>query len=60
MANQSNCEYCINYVYDEEFDCYTCLVDLDQDEMHQFMSYATYNCTHYRHGDEYTIVRKQI
>lgn len=24
MAKQSRCEDCMNYVYDEEYDCYTC------------------------------------
>ena len=29
----ANCEYCSNYVYDEEYGYYTCDVDLDEDEM---------------------------
>ena len=29
----SNCEYCVNYSYDEDYECYTCEVDLDEDEM---------------------------
>ena len=33
MSKQGNCESCLNYVYDEEYECYTCLVDLDEDEM---------------------------
>ncbi len=60
MAGKSNCEYCMNYAYDEEYDCYVCMIDLDQDEMDRFMSYSAWDCPHYRQGDEYTIVRKQI
>ena len=26
----TNCELCGNYVYDEEFECYVCEVDLDE------------------------------
>ena len=29
----SNCENCANYVYDEYYECYTCDMDLDEDEM---------------------------
>ena len=28
----SNCDECVNYVFDEEDECYTCLVNLDEDE----------------------------
>ena len=40
MAKQSRCEDCMNYVYDEEYDCYTCEqgAELDEDEMAQFLS----------------------
>ena len=39
MAKQSRCEDCMNYVYDEEYDCYTCEqgAELDEDEMAQFL-----------------------
>ena len=30
----TNCDDCVNYVYDEECDCWTCLVNLDEDEMY--------------------------
>lgn len=55
-----NCEDCMNYYYDEEYDCYTCDVDLDQDEMINFITNNVCECPYYRQGDEYTIVRKQI
>ncbi len=53
------CEYCINFEYDEEFDCYTCIIDMDEDELAR-LSYSRFKgCPYFRGGDEYTIVRKQ-
>ena len=39
MAKQSRCEDCMNYVYDEEYDCYTCEqgAELDEDEQKLFL-----------------------
>ena len=34
----TNCDCCVNYVYDDEYDCYTCLVNLDEDEMRRFIT----------------------
>ena len=33
----SNCETCTNYVYDEDYDCFVCMVNLDEDEMYRFL-----------------------
>ena len=27
----SNCDDCMHYEYDEEYDCYSCIMDLDED-----------------------------
>ena len=59
MSKKSNCEDCMNYIYDEFCDYYICLVDLDQDEMEDFLSYATENCPYYRFLDDYALARKQ-
>lgn len=56
----SNCEYCVNYSYDEDYECYTCEVNLDEDEMFQFITGNFKQCPYFRMGDEYLIVRKQI
>ena len=56
---KSNCDICMNYYYDDEYDCYVCAVNLDQDELGKFMSYSEFNCPYFRPGDDYTIVRKQ-
>lgn len=55
-----NCDYCNNYVYDEESDCYYCDINMDEDEYYRFM-YSNYkNCPYYQSNDEYKIVRHQI
>lgn len=56
----ANCEECMNFCYDEDFECYVCMMDLDQDELYKFMSGRFPDCPYFRPGDEYTIVRKQI
>ena len=33
MSDAVNCEYCVNYSYDDDYECYTCEVNLDEDEM---------------------------
>ena len=53
MSKQGNCESWLNYVYDEEYECYTCLVDLDEDEMENFMRENTAGCPFFRFDNEY-------
>lgn len=60
MKKSSNCESCYNFVYDEDYECYVCEQDLDEDEMARFMSDTYYNCPYYQTNDEYKIVRKQM
>ena len=56
----TNCDSCVNYVYDDDYDCYTCLVELDEDEMNRFLTGTNYSCPYYRCGDEYLVVRHQM
>lgn len=60
MAIKSNCDCCINYFYDEEYDCFECEVNLDEDEMVKFMKSTFDDCPYFRLYDEYKTVRKQI
>lgn len=60
MKIQGNCEECSNYEYDEDYECYTCAVDLDEDEMARFLSNTNQGCPYYQSGDEYRIVRHQM
>lgn len=56
---KNRCDDCMNYIYDEDLDQYICLVDLDQDEMEDFLSYATETCPYYKFMDDYVLARKQ-
>ena len=56
----TNCEMCTNYVYDEDYDCYVCMINLDEDEMAGFLGGNTRSCPYYRFYDEYKSVHKQI
>lgn len=49
-----------NYVYDEDYECYTCEMDLDEDEMARFLADEYRDCPYYVPGDEYLVVRKQM
>lgn len=57
---KGNCECCLNYVYDEEYEYYECQVYLDEDEMVRFLEDTFHNCPYFQINDEYKIVRKQI
>lgn len=57
---QSSCDSCLYYEYDEEYECYVCQMDLDEDEMAHFLLDRRFACPYYRLGDEYMIVRKQM
>lgn len=56
----SNCDICVNYIYDEDYECYSCLVNLDEDEMTRFLSDRFRDCPYFRLDDEYGVVRKQM
>ncbi len=60
MRGKTNCECCINYIYDEEYNCYECQVNLDEDEMSSFLRNTFTNCPYFQFNDEYKTVRKQI
>lgn len=60
MNNKSICcEYCAYYYYDEEYECYMCDMNLDEDEVARFYSNKNGYCPYFRDGDEYKTVRKQ-
>ena len=55
----SNCEMCVYYVYDEYCGCWSCEINLDEDEMVRFLAGANDDCPYFRLDDEYAVVRKQ-
>lgn len=56
----TNCELCSNYVYDDESECFVCMINLDADEMFRFLSGTNDNCSYFSLDDEYGIVKKQM
>lgn len=59
MSGKSNCDYCLNYAYNDEYECYECVINLDEDEMYRYMQGQFKSCPYFRMGDEYKIVQKQ-
>ena len=55
-----NCEMCSYYEYNEEFEYYECMMNLDEDEMYNFISGNNRACPYFQYRDEYRIVRKQM
>ncbi len=60
MTEFSGCESCCHYVYNEDFACYECLVNLDEDEYARWLTGTMASCSHYSPDDEYKIVQKQM
>ena len=56
----SICDICSNYQYDEDYEYYVCMVDLDEDDMGHFLQGGSFDCAFYRRDDEYAVVRKQM
>ena len=45
----TNCETCTNYVYDEDYDCYVCMINLDEDEMYRFLQAVSLRLQQFLH-----------
>ena len=55
----SLCDSCWHYDYDEEYDEYYCMMDLDEDEYYRIVATNQTRCPYYRQGDDYTLARRQ-
>lgn len=55
----TNCESCVFYDYNEEWDSYECTVNMDQDDLSAFQYRGARSCPYYRFYDEYKSVQKQ-
>ena len=60
MAGQNSCEYCSNYVYDEEYEAYECSVSMDEDDVAKLSYRQSTVCPYFSYNVEYKIVRKQL
>lgn len=57
--DQSVCETCWHYDYDEEADEYYCRMELDEDEFERVFVRSKSRCPFYQKGDEYYLPRHQ-
>ena len=57
MSYEMNCEFCKNYVYDEEYEGYVCMACMDQDDVYRI--HTSKECPYYQSNDDYLIVGKQ-
>ena len=56
---QSSCESCEHYDYDEYYQMYICHQNLDEDENVRFLTGEYRSCPYYKFYDEYKSVQKQ-
>lgn len=55
-----NCEMCGYLEYNEELEYYECTMNLDEDEMYNFIAGNSRECPYFQYRDEYRVVRKQM
>lgn len=60
MSIGFSCDTCRNYAYDEEYEEYACMVDMDEDDYARLMTGMRKECPYYDGDDEYKIVRHQM
>lgn len=56
----AQCDSCSNFVYDEDYEDYMCMVDIDEDDMSRMFTDAQYSCPYYSLDNEYAIVKHQM
>ncbi|MBP3878953.1 MAG: hypothetical protein J6D46_01425 [Lachnospiraceae bacterium] len=54
------CDTCVNYIYDEDDESWTCCVDMDEDDYVRMLTSPKPVCVFYRNDDEYAVVRHQM
>jgi len=54
------CDTCLYYEYDEEYDEYSCSVDMDEDDYGRLISGHYTDCPFYRSDNEYEVVKHQM
>ena len=59
MSGQTSCEYCSNYIFDEDEDDYDCVVSMDEDDVARMAGRRDSGCSYFQFDDEYKIVRRQ-
>lgn len=60
LKREARCEECEFYDYDEEYDTYTCHMNLDEDEFARLSGGYSKGCPYFRYYDEYKSTNNQI
>lgn len=60
MFESIDCENCMHYEYDEDYESYVCSVYMDEDDVARYAQQKNKRCPFFRAGDEYQIVKKQM
>lgn len=55
---QGQCEMCAYFDYDDDYEEYVCIMNMDEDEAVRFYG-GHDSCPYFRFYDEYKIVQKQ-
>lgn len=55
------CENCMHLEFDDDIEEYVCSVEpiMDEDDFARMSYYPNRQCSYFKIGDEYTLVRKQ-
>ena len=56
----NQCDECVYFVYDEDYEEYLCEVDMDEDDYARIIGESRTSCPFFRDGDEYKVVRHQM
>ena len=51
MSGQYSCEFCSNYVYDEDYEEYTCVVNMDEDDLAKLYQSDHSSCPYFSYGN---------
>ena len=54
------CDFCINYIYEEDEEGFICDVDMDEDDYNRLRRGAYTRCPYYRNKGGYRVVRRQM
>ena len=46
------CESCANYAYDEDYEEYICMVNIDEDDYVRMLGDSHFQCPYFQNGDE--------
>ena len=55
----TKCDLCVNYVFDDDYDGYICLANMDEDDFMRYITNKSAECPFFHLDDEYKIVRRQ-